>query len=326
MDLIVLAGIATVILLALIFTTLQLLDQSEKHVKDVTETKVRQKAFNEFFPRSNECDLQAKLDAERDPNRVELRYHNFNFTEEGFKQISRMRKLQRLWLIDCDAKDAWLQHLSKLPLNLMIIEGTDLTSDCLKHITKIKTLSTLGLARNPITDDGLEQLYNLPLLQNINLGETDVTARGIKKVCRIENLETVGFMGVYTTGESLADLAKLKRLQILDFGQIPRVTPTQILHLKDLDSLWKVNFRRCDLTDDCVKALGMNHHVAQLEIDGNDLTDKSLTYIKDMKSVSLVRLQNNPNVTKEAVERLKRARPGMVVDIRFTSPIPELNE
>jgi hypothetical protein len=318
-DLLVLLVITLLLLGALVFTTLQLIDQSEQHVKDVTRVKVENRPVNEFFPRANECDLQVKADAERDPNRVEIRYNSFNLTEEGFKQLGRMRKLQRLWLIDCDAKDEWLKHLEKLPLNLLIVEGTDLTSDCIDHVAKIKTLGTLGLARNPITDDNLEKLATMPILSNLNLGETDITSAGIKKISKVSGLETLSVMGTHTTGESLADIAQLPKLYVLDFGQIPKVTPKQIRYLKNLKRLWRINMRRCDLTDECLKEFIPFPGLGQLEIDANDFTDHGLMYLKDCRGLNLVRLQNCKGLTPAGVERLRKAKSGAVIETKWVS-------
>lgn len=319
MDLMVLVGIALAILGALVFTTLQLLDQSEEHVKKVTNTRVEAVPVNSFYPRANECDEQAKVDFEHNPNRTEAKYNNFSFSEEGFKQFGRSKTLTRLQLTDCDAKDKWLRHLTKLPLISLAIEGTDLTSDCLPYIAKIKTLKVVGLARDPITDKNIEELLKLPNLTALNIGETDITARGIKEICKNHNLVALTVMGCPTTGESLADVGNVEALQILDVGQIAHVTPQQLHNLQRLKRLYKLNMRRCDLNDDCMNELAAIPSLQELEIDGNDFTDKGLEQLKGLKLLRILRMQNCHNITPEGVARLQKALPGVAIETKYAS-------
>lgn len=315
----VLVGIALAILGALIFTTLQLLDQSEQHVKKVTDTRVEAVPVNSFYPRANECDEQAKSDFEHNPNRTEAKYNNFTFSEEGFKQFGRSKTLTKLQLADCDAKDKWLRHLIKLPLTSLAIEGTDLTSDCLPYIAKIKTLSVLGLARDPITDRNIEELLRLPNLSALNIGETDITAAGIKEICKNHNLVALTIMGCPTTGDSLADVGNIEALQILDVGQIAHITPEQMHNLQRLKKLYKLNMRRCNLTDECLKELAPMTSIQELEIDSNDFTDKGLEHLKGLKILRMLRMQNCRNITSAGVDRLRKALPNAVIETKYSS-------
>lgn len=319
MDLVVLVGIALAILVALIFTTLQLLDQSEQHVKKVQNTRVETSPVNTFYPRANECDRQAKADFEHDPNRTEARYNNFSFSEEGFKQFGRSKTLTRLQLIDCDAKDEWLRHITKLPLTFLAIEGTDLTSASLPYIAKIETLSTLGLARDPIKDENMEELLKLTKLTGLNISETDLTAAGIKTICKNQNLVTLSVMGCPTTGDCFEDIGKVSALTILDVGQIAHVTPEQLRNLQNLKRLYKLNMRRCDLTDDCLKELSQMTSIHELEIDSNIFTDSGLEHLKALKNLRTLRIHNCRNITPAGVERLRKALPSTAIETKFTS-------
>jgi len=319
MDLVLLVGIALAILAALIYTTLQLLDQSEQHVKEVRDTRVETSPVNTFYPKENECDEQAKADFEHDPNRTEARYNNFAFSEEAFKQFGRSKALTKLQLVDCDAKDKWLRHITKLPLTFLAIEGTDLTSDSLPYIAKIETLSTLGLARDPIKDENMEELLKLTKLTGLNISETDLTAIGIKTICKNQNLVTLSVMGCPTTGDSFEDIGKVSALTILDVGQIAHVTPKQLRNLQNLKRLYKLNMRRCDLTDDCLRELSQMTSIHELEIDSNIFTDSGLEHLKALKNLRTLRIHNCKNITPAGVATLQKALPSTAIETKFTS-------
>jgi len=280
----------------------------------VKNTKVKEAPANAWVPRANECDLQAKNDFENNPNRSEVRYNQFTFSEEGLRQIGRMHSLQKLVLLDSDVQDPWMKHLEKLPLNVLTIEGTDITAGAMSSIAKIKTLQTLTVARNPIADEGIDEIKDLKLVQ-LNMAETDITNSGIKKIVRyFPELSTLALMGCPITGDSLEDVATLKNLSQLDFGQISNVTASQVRHLAKAKALYRLNMRRSGLHDDVLEELAKMPNLQQLELDQNEFTDKGLDTLAGMKNLSLIRIGQCKNLTQTALENLKRKRRNCVVD------------
>jgi len=86
---------------------------------------------------------------------IELR--GSNFTDEGARQISKVKGLKQLSLI------GWEQ----------------LTDKGLYYLSKIKSLESLDLRyASQITDSGLEQLRRLKVLRDLQLAECSVTSKG----------------------------------------------------------------------------------------------------------------------------------------------------
>jgi len=86
---------------------------------------------------------------------IELRGGS-NFTDEGARQISKVKGLKQLSLI-----------------------GWQLTDKGLYYLSKIKSLESLDLRySSQITDSGLEQLRRLKVLRDLQLAECSVTSKG----------------------------------------------------------------------------------------------------------------------------------------------------
>lgn len=86
----------------------------------------------------------------------------FNFTDEGARQISKLRSVRHLSLVGWD----------------------NLTDAGVHHISKMKMLETLNLRYAPITDAGLEHLLHLKRLRQLDLADCSVSSKARNRFAR----------------------------------------------------------------------------------------------------------------------------------------------
>ena len=94
---------------------------------------------------------------------LELSCDGSNFTDEGARQISKLKGLH----------------------NLSLVGWEDLTDKGLYYLSKMKTLKVLNLRyATQITDAGLEHLHNLTGLKQLDLADCRVTSKAKTRLRR----------------------------------------------------------------------------------------------------------------------------------------------
>jgi hypothetical protein len=155
-------------------------------------------------------------------------------TDEGLKEVGRLRRLERLYMWDARrVSDAGIAHLKNLKtlrqvhcsdsrigdeslrvlgrlprLEKLSLQGNNLTDEGLAHLKGLSQLKrlTVGLGKTKITDAGLAHLANLKNLQQLGLQRTDVTSDGLKHLEGLENLTEIWLGGTQVT-----DISSLKQ-------------------------------------------------------------------------------------------------------------------
>lgn len=96
------------------------------------------------------------------------------------------RRVLGIQLRNRDASDADLRHLYVLrdELDVIGLEGTRITDEGLNHLRGLPMLDNVDLTNTSISDAGLEILAKIESLEYIHLASTAVTAEG---VARLEN-------------------------------------------------------------------------------------------------------------------------------------------
>ena len=195
-----------------------------------------------------------------------------------------------------------VRHLSSLE-NLYIPEGPGLTDAGLASLAGLRHLKDLSLGQANVTDAGLVHLSRLYALKKLYIwpapGETElrgITDAGVRQLSGLTGLEELTLFNGSFTDDSLASVAKLVNLKTLrfTFGAF-QFSPDGLARLKALRNLTEL-----DLQGDGVPGAGL-YHLAELP---------SLTQLLLAMDSPLV---EHGDDLRDGVERLVRARPGLVV-------------
>lgn len=301
--------IITVLLVgAMIMLTLKLLDQSEEHVKSVKQTKFRYVDSNEWKPSVTDGERQIEEDLKTSPDRTEARYQELELTKRGFENIGKMRNLQHLQLNGCNVKSSWFKYLEPLPLESLDLTAVELDNKAMKRIAKISTLRNLNFESSAFTDDLLKELQPLSELRNLSLKQTQVTDEGLKYLTAFPKLHTLvlGFTKVTDKGcETLAQLSDLKSLNIEGvFLKAPGLKK-----LKGLDQLKSLAAKRAEFGDAEIEAVCEYPNLTFLTVSRNPFTEKAMSKLARMKTLRSLYMDDCPNITPAAVDRLRKALP-----------------
>lgn len=305
----ILTIITAVILLALVYTTLKIIDQSDSHVKSVTDMKIEHSAPNVWKPERNDCDLLLLKESERDPDAVMKKYRNLEFSEEGFKYFAKMTKLRVLTLSDCTVEDSWLVHLEKLPLQELTLAGSEITGKAGDSLAKLQGLRFLDVSRCKFDNEGVKKIVALPDLLLLSISDTDVTDECSRDVAKMNNLLELKAVGTQMTGASLRYLAATPKLRALHYAENKNISVRDAAELKNCKSLEELYLKRTGIKDDAVKELAQCQRLSTLGLEGDPITDASLVDLARAKSLTNLRLQGCTKITQEGVNNLRKQLP-----------------
>ena len=99
-------------------------------------------------------------------------------------------------------------------LNVLWLDGTDVSDEMLDHIAGASQLTWLDLAETQVTDAGLVHVEGLTRLKSLDLTGTRITDLGLKHLAGLTQLHVVGLLGTRVTQAGTDHLQKaLPRLE-----------------------------------------------------------------------------------------------------------------
>jgi len=236
-------------------------------------------------------------------------------TDEGFRQMGRLRNLELLALGGeiSDAGIATLAPLTNLrELHLMGAPG--LTDEGLARIASLGALETLDIPGGTrITIDGLRHLNALTNLKRLHIGEVQ-PGEAVLDFAALTQVEDLSIQARRDRpGLTDADLASLARLRSLKKLQLCNHTigDAGLAHLAGLTSLSMLNLSGGYVTDNGLRHLAGLRRLHHLTLDG-DVTDRGLRHLESLKHLGYLNLRTRNRPSDSALGRLRQALPGLV--------------
>jgi internalin A len=139
-------------------------------------------------------------------------------TDLGLKELSGLKSLQTLCLIDVQMTDVGLKELRELKnLKMLFLGGTQITDKGLKELRELKNLQELSLWSTCVTDAGLKELREIQNLESLDLSCTKLTDGGLHALCDFKNLKMLNIAHCSrVTDTGLKELHEVKSLKTLD--------------------------------------------------------------------------------------------------------------
>jgi Leucine Rich repeat len=152
-----------------------------------------------------------------DVERIELG-HNRAVTDDGLARLRNLKKLDMLWLYDCNITGTGLKHLAHLPnLYGLDLRGAPITHEGVIAIAQVQNLRSLWIPETPITDDDLAALKPLVRLESLNLQQTPITDNGLIHLESLTGLQQISLPA------HISDEAMKRLQQALPHCQVGRV-------------------------------------------------------------------------------------------------------
>jgi hypothetical protein len=194
----------------------------------------------------------------------------------------------------------------------------------LKYAPHFKNLTHLILRQSDITDDGLQVVTQLPMLQEIDLFTTDIHGQCLTNFHRLHDLENLNlsFNGLESPYlHFLTELPALRALNLRKTG-INRDGIRQIARCKNLKTLTLSANRHVD--DECVFGLALLTKLQSLDLDGTTVTKVGLMKLAslDLRNMSLpVTIQS-----KSDLAELHRAFPHCYLNVSKATRVTTKDE
>jgi hypothetical protein len=157
----------------------------------------------------------------------------------------------------------------------------------------------VAIASAAFTDNDLAPLEVAHELRTLRLPNTHVTDAGLKRLCKLTDLATLELMLTDVTDHGLQYLkvfTKLQDLNLID-TEVTDEGLSYLPHFPHLERLW----------------IGKYDIQGQKEQPISDITDSGLSHIARQTNLKTLVLRNT-KVTREGIERLKSAIPGVRIE------------
>ncbi|HEX2476136.1 MAG TPA: hypothetical protein VHK01_15400 [Lacipirellulaceae bacterium] len=177
------------------------------------------------------------------PHLSRLRLPGTSITDAGLRRLASIKagNLTLLDLRQTKITDAGLAQVSKLKrLESLFLAGTGITDTGLEHVAKLTDLEYLSLDDTQVTDAGIAQLRSLQMLDDLSLDRTTVTGACLAHLAAIKSLRVLDLRETQVQGEGLVRLAELPKLELLILKGTP-ISDADLPYLKQLSrvvSLW----------------------------------------------------------------------------------------
>lgn len=172
--------------------------------------------------------------------------------------------------------------------------------DAVGPICKLSGLIRLDLQLSNVNDEAISELNNLSRLEDLNVNFTDITGAALARLKRLKELHSISFNFNKGTHELVQALAG-----------------SETIHDLSLDS------PDLPLSEDDLRLIAKMKDIHILNLQNCELDDKKLELLYGMPNLKRLNINGNP-VTKEAIEKLKRAYGSHKVQV--VSSVAELLE
>ena len=171
------------------------------------------------------------------------------------------------------------------------------TDEDLKQIAKLRLLSTANFFNVEINDDQLACLNNMNHLNNLMINGTLITDAGLVHLASLPALQTLHACYTKITDNGMGNIAKIPTLTIL-------------------------NLSGTGITDKGIKQIAQMPKLNCLLIQGTEVTDEGLSELSSLPKLGRLSLSKDMKVTKEGIQKLKKAIPNLKVDLKNAESPP----
>jgi len=237
---------------------------------------------------------------------------------DGLQHVGTLIFLRELNLTLTPVADDALEHLRSLTsLRTLGLASTKCTGTGFEHLKELKKLENVNLHFTPVSDAGLKAISLLPLTGRLWLGHTHFTDAGAAHLANLTKLKRCGLgsMEKASSGEAVAALVNLplEDLTLLD----NQATPVGVAHAAKIATLQKLDISHGPtVTDESLPLLAAMSELTELKIGSAQLTDDGLQALAGAKKLKKLALTGVKKVTPAGVERLQKARPELVIEVK----------
>ena len=217
-----------------------------------------------------------------------------HITQEGVCELTGLQNLTDLICRVIDFNDEGCRKISELrTLKHLSLHGKEITDTGLAHLSKLTDLEHLEVSNSKITDAGLEPLVACKKLRQLHLHTSnplsDASLETLSKVSTLEVLYLPYHKFPQVTTAGISKLNALPELRVLSASgglkADSSAPPMNLSNLKELRQLYLSPLR-----DDDLVSVGNLPKLEWLLFGGDTITDKGLSYLFNLKTLTRLQL------------------------------------
>ncbi|CAN5242903.1 hypothetical protein BH10CYA1_BH10CYA1_09110 [soil metagenome] len=208
---------------------------------------------------------------------------------------------------------------------LVSLEALDCNDDGLKWFQKRNDIIKLGLSGTSITSAGLKYLTHLPLqsiqlnqtgvcdlssaakirtLETLELNETLVTSATLSSLVQLPNLKSLRVQDDKLDDSVIDVLLRMPKLEYLSIGKNNNITDAGVSKLSKMKRLKTLRLISLHIGDESLKSVDQLKNLTILDLNGTNITDKSLAKLSLMPLRELC--LSSTNVTDHGIRLLSK--------------------
>jgi len=201
----------------------------------------------------------------------------------GLKELSDLRKLTRLALVNCPIDDVALTNLKGLELKWLELRGAAITDRGIATISDVTTLKELLIVDTMITDDALSYLPKLRHLSRFTVvGGPRIKGSGLRQIMGMKELRFLCLEDCPIDDGAMRYL-KGMRLEIIELGN-SRITDRGIEEIKEMTSLEMLGVEHCHISDAAMRTI-KGLRLKELDVSYTDVSDRGMDELAGMTSL-----------------------------------------
>lgn len=161
-------------------------------------------------------------------------------TDEAMIHLEGINSLRELTLYRTQVSSRGLRHLGRIPLEMLMLGGPDVTDETLEALEVFPELRKLWIAESSVTDMGLANLAHVPHLEKLILHDSPICDSGMHQLARLTRLYEADLRGIAITDDGIVPLASVPKLSFLNVAET-HVTETGLLMLRNRRTLKYLN-------------------------------------------------------------------------------------
>jgi len=222
-------------------------------------------------------------------------------SSDGIKDLSPLTKLKPddldILVIEGERKaadkpgDKCLPFICNLTgLKTLILRYSGISSEGLKSLTEITSLSQLSFISEQLDDTGLANIAEIKSLKGLRFYSEKITNEGLSHLVKLDLLEELFPSSRNIDVDCLVHIAKLPILRYIVLSN-KNFCNQEIIHLKELSSLRKLDFISPQISYEWLESMSKLSQLEELAIQNAALNDDYFAPLKSLSSLKKLRLQ-----------------------------------
>ena len=152
---------------------------------------------------------------------------------------------------------------------------------------QFKTLKSLRIGENRLTDKGLAYLEDLSSLERLEIVVSGrLTGDCLVHLAKLPSLRYLMPGGTNLNDDAMVYLKDIPSLRILDARSLTNLTDAALVHIGEIRNLEALNLHWSkNITDDGIEKLSKLKSLKKLDINNSRVTDKGLSYLISCKNL-----------------------------------------